>query len=218
MFLELILEKEVDLRRINKVRMLKGKCGLKVDDSIYSFKSYKYGLTENVSKWHLEKLQDLALYKKYTNIIISGATGVGKTHLAKALTKYAVENTLKTYYTTLNDLIYLIKTKDEIKLNKTKYDYIKTCDIVILDEFGYVPYERSDAIEIYNLINMINNYASLVIVTNREFSSWKDIFYDEVIASTILDRLIENVFILNIKAESYRLKLHLEEEEDEKEE
>lgn len=84
-------------------------------------------------------------------------------------------------------------------------EYIKICNLVILDESGYIPLDKDDAIKIYNIINMINKVTPLIVITNREFTQWKNIFYDEVLASTIIDRLIVNSLILNIKCESYRL-------------
>ena len=89
-------------------------------------------------------------------------------------------------------------------------EYIKLVDLIVIDEFGYIPLDTKDVIKLYNLINKINNYASIMIVTNREFVTWKDIFYDEALASTILDRLIEKSFIIKIETESYRLKKHQE--------
>lgn len=135
---------------------------------------------------------------------------MGKTHLACGMVIYHVMNEKKCSYLTVSKLLDLINNIDLSLKTKRKIDYIKSSDLVVIDEVGYIPVSRDDAIKLYNLINEINNYTSICIITNREFNNWGDIFIDKVMASTILDRLIENFIILRIDAKSYRVLKHEE--------
>ena len=80
--------------------------------------------------------------------------------------------------------------------------------MLVLDEVGYLPLSAEDAKTVYSFIAGYNNRLSLIIATNREFEGWKDLFYDEVIATTLLDRLVERCQIIRLVGESYRYLNH----------
>lgn len=210
LFLELILEKELSIRREKKIICLKSKSGIDEQNKEKTLDNFNCNLTTNITKWHIEKLKDETLLKNKTNIILIGSAGVGKTHLACGMVIYHVMNEKKCSYLTVTKLLDLINNIDLSLKTKRKIDYIKSSDLVVIDEVGYIPVSREEAIKLYNLINEINNYASICIITNREFNSWGDIFIDKVMASTIIDRLIENSIILKIDAKSYRVLKHEE--------
>ena len=205
LFLEVILSKELECRRINKIRYLKGKSGIKQEDYNKTLDLFNIAFTKNITKWHINRLKSVNFIKDKTNVIIMGQAGVGKTHLAIGTALTAIEQEIKTFYVTADDLVKIINDKENVKQNK-KMEYIKSCDLVIIDEFGYIPLDTKDVISLYNIINNINNYTSIIVITNRDFVNWKDIFYDEVLASTILDRLLEKSFLIKIDSESYRIK------------
>lgn len=206
LFLELILEREVDIRRNNKIKINLSRSGITGELTSKTLDSFNLSFTKNITKWLIEKLKDVSFIKRRNNVLITGGVGTGKTHLALGCALNAIKNGVKSFYTTVSNLLNIIKSKDISKIYKQKYEYIKSCDLVVIDEFGYIPLTQDDVLILYELINTINSYASLIIITNREFDSWKTIFYDEIIASTLLDRIIENALVIRIDAESYRLK------------
>ncbi len=102
----------------------------------------------------------------------------------------AIANQKRVYYTTLKELIFTNNSIPLVKSSSTRLNYLRQCDLVIIDKFGYTPVTKEDGLWVYNLLNELNTYTSLVIVTNRVFGGWKDIFAGVLLANTLVDRLV----------------------------
>lgn len=163
---------------------------------------------QSVSKWHADKLSEPSWIEKGYNVLVLGGAGTGKTHLAVALGLKAIAKSKKVFYTTVNELLFCIKTQNEIKKSSAKLRYAEECDLLIIDELGYTPLDREDMLKLYGKMDSYNKKKSLVVITNRDFEGWAEIFHDEVIATTLLDRLIENCQVLKLTGGSYRLRTH----------
>ena len=205
-FLEYVLATEQAIRD-NKKFLLR-KSHSKLPDKML-LENFDLTFQPNITKWHIEQLEKMEWLANHFNILIMGDAGTGKTHLATAIGKSALWQGKKVFYLTVKELIFLFKTQDSIRSSKGRINYIRECQLVILDELGYVPMEREDALLLYKLINEINVVTSLIIVTNREFEMWHEIFFDEVVATTILDRLIANCQVMKFSGRSYRLAKHM---------
>lgn len=206
-FLELILLKEQEIRDENKLKTIKEKSRLPKERD---FKSYDIKYQPGVSKWHLEKLASTSWIEQNENVLIVGDAGTGKTHLAIATGYNAIRKGLKVFYITHDELLFHLHSTKEIAKCKKRLEYMKSCDLVIIDEFGYIPLTHEQAIETYNVLDKLNRTTSLLVVTNRIFQDWKNIFYDEMLASTLLDRIIEKCLVINMRGYSYRLQSHKE--------
>ena len=94
-----------------------------------------------------------------------------------------------------------------LKLEKT----IRRCDLVIVDELGYLPLDRMGAEHLFGFFSQCYEQTSLIVTTNLPFADWPQVFADdERLAGALLDRLTHHVHILEIVADSYRLKSSLE--------
>jgi DNA replication protein DnaC len=78
--------------------------------------------------------------------------------------------------------------------------------LLIIDELGYLPFERRAAHLFFQLVNRRYEKGSLLITTNQRVSEWGIVFGDEVLATAILDRLLHHSHTLLITGESYRLR------------
>ena len=88
---------------------------------------------------------------------------------------------------------------------------IKKCDLVIVDELGYVPFDRIGAEHLFGFFSQCYEQTSLIVTTNLPFADWPQVFADdERLAGALLDRLTHHVTVVEILAESWRLNQSLE--------
>ena len=78
--------------------------------------------------------------------------------------------------------------------------------LLIIDEVGYLPFDKEASHLFFRLIAMRYEHASTIFTSNKSYSEWGEIFGDPVISTAILDRILHHSITLNIKGESYRLK------------
>lgn len=80
------------------------------------------------------------------------------------------------------------------------------CQVLILDEVGYVPFQKEGAELLFHLITDCYERKSVIVTSNLEFGQWNRIFGDNRLTAALVDRLVHHAHILAFKGESYRLK------------
>ena len=83
---------------------------------------------------------------------------------------------------------------------------IRKSDLIILDEFGYVPIDRDGARLLFQIISDSYETRSIIITTNVEFSRWGTVLTDDQMAAAIIDRIAHHGHLLVFEGESYRMK------------
>jgi DNA replication protein DnaC len=144
--------------------------------------------------------------KDRKNLVLYGPVGTGKTHLATALGVMACEHSIRTRFFTVAQLVVrLSEAYAGGTLEKTLASILKA-ELLILDEWGYVPIDKHGAQLLFRIISDSYERRSLVITTNTEFSKWGSIFTDDQMAAAMIDRLAHHGHILLFEGESYRMK------------
>ena len=131
---------------------------------------------------------------------------MGKTHLAVALAKKAIERGYGAYFVRAYDLLEdLRKARAEHNLDWRLRVYLAP-KVLVVDEFGIWPYDRDAATAFFTLVSARYERGSIILTSNKGFGEWGELLGDTVIASAILDRLLHHSHVLNIRGESYRLR------------
>jgi DNA replication protein DnaC len=202
-FLERILGREVDAKEGKRVRMAMRianfPCVRTIEEFDFSFQpSVDEGAIRELSTGHFLSHGD--------NVLIFGPPGVGKTHLAVGLGRKVVEQGHTARFTTATALLATLgKAESEGNLAEKLTEYSKP-RLLIIDELGYLPFERRAAHLFFQLVNRRYEKGSLLVTTNQRVSDWGTVFGDEVLATAILDRLLHHSHTLLITGESYRLR------------
>lgn len=154
----------------------------------------------------IHELSNLDFIAAGRNLILIGNPGVGKTHIAIGLGIKACESGYKTLYLSTPNLITQLKeavSNNQLILFKKKF---MTYDLVILDELGYISFDKQGGELLFNLLSNRNEKKSTIVTSNLEFGKWTEIFNDVILTTAIIDRLIYKSIIINMTGESYRIK------------
>ena len=201
-FLAQLLKLEVDQREINrKNRNLKGANF----DVIKTFEGYDFNNIQMPNTIDIEGLKKMDFINDIENLILYGPVGTGKTHLATAICVNACSNGKRVkFFRTATLVNQLTESKAKGELGKF-IGKIKKADLLICDEWGYIPFEKEGSQLLFQVISECYEKRSIIITTNLEFSKWDGIFYDEKLTSAIIDRLVHHSHLLVHSGPSYRL-------------
>ena len=139
-------------------------------------------------------------------ILISGATGTGKSFLASALGHHACAQGYKVAYYNLQKL--LLKTKMS-RIDGTIYkffDKLSKEELLILDDFGLTHLEQQQRMDFMEIIEDRHASSATIIASQLPVASWYDIIGEETIADAILDRMVHTSYRIELKGESLRKK------------
>lgn len=154
----------------------------------------------------MEAIKTCEFVETKQNLVLYGRPGTGKTHLATALGVEACNRGLKVMYYKTSRLINILmeyRKKNEIHKFWKKLSKI---DLLILDEWGYIPFEKTGTQLLFEAIADCYEKRSLIVTTNLPFDEWNTIFYDEKLTTAILDRLVHHGHLLMHEGQSYRLR------------
>jgi DNA replication protein DnaC len=177
-------------------------------------KDFDFGFQPSVNKQQILDFTTLRFIEEKENIVFLGPSGVGKTHLATSIGIAAAKKRTSTYFIKCNELILQLKrAKLENRLESRLKHYGKY-KLLIIDEIGYLPIDREDAKLFFQLIDLRYEKKSTILTTNVSFKQWDEVFQDTKIANAILDRVLHHASVVNIIGDSYRIKNHLEKENE----
>ena len=83
---------------------------------------------------------------------------------------------------------------------------LNSAEILILDEFGYVPYDRTGAQLLFDYLSEIHEQKSVILNTNLEFSQWVNVLYDQRMTTALIGKLTHHVELILFPGGNNRLR------------
>jgi DNA replication protein DnaC len=167
-----------------------------------------------VPQLDIRLFRDLAVgdyIREHRNVIFSGHSGAGKTHMATALGIEACKNNFRTRFVTCYGMVNeLIEARQEKALQRIVQKYVRY-DLLILDELGYIPFSKEGSELLFQVLAERHERGSVLITTNLGFADWTQVFGDPILTAALLDRLTHKAHIVNCPWDSFRLKQSLKE-------
>ncbi len=190
---------ERDARRIE--RLLKA---AKLRQSSACLEDVDYRPARQIDQSIMMSLADCAWIQRRQNLILTGATGTGKSWLACAFGRQACRTGHAVYYTTATLLFEnLVLAQADGSLPKLRRQLIRT-NLLIIDDLGIGGIDNAIGPILLDIIDQQSSQGSLLITSQFPTGKWYDLFNDPTVADAILDRIVHRSHFIELKGESMR--------------
>ena len=174
---------------------------LKVDASI---EEIDFAAARGLDRTVVADLAELSFLRAAGNVIVTGATGLGKTYLACAIADRACRCGYTALYKRMPKLVF------ELALARADGSYLKALekiakvDLLILDDWGIAALEVQAANDIMDLVDDRSGRSSTIVTSQLPVSEWHHLIADPSVADALLDRLVHRAVRLELKGGSMR--------------
>jgi DNA replication protein DnaC len=167
---------------------------------------FDFTAAPSVNKPLIVELMRCDYIERRENVILVGASGSGKSHLATALAAAACGLGRRVRFFRVTELAtLLLEAREERQLTRLRSQLAKL-DLLVLDELGYVPASQVGAELLFDVISRAYERSSVIVTTNLPFEEWKEVLGSERLTGATLDRLTHRCTIVETGRESYRLR------------
>lgn len=203
-FLESLLEKDLLMKEANRIQRWLQKAHFPLDKTLRDF---DFAFQPSVHEQQIKEFASCRFIENGENIAFFGQTGVGKTHLATAIGRNAIEAGFDARFLTLREMQDMV----EDSMNGGKDIHVLLTELsrprlLILDEMDLYDPTEGLGVVLSKLLSDRHEKGSVIFTANQNFGAWSKFFGTSIRAETILDRVIGNSKIVEINGPSYRNK------------
>lgn len=202
--LELLLQSEDQERQNRRFKRLEYNAGFRYKASIEELKT---DASRGVDKQLIATLTTGDYIEKGVSVLITGATGCGKSFMASALGHQAcIQGYTVAYFNTQKLMLKMKMNRLDGSIFKL-FEKLSKTQLLILDDFGLTHLEQQQQMDLMELVEDRHGKMATIIASQLPVASWYEVIGEETIADAILDRLIHTSYRIEIKGESLRKKL-----------
>jgi len=197
-----LFESEINQRQDKRTQRMLNTAKLK--DRTASLDQVEYLPKRNIDKSQILSLANGEFINKSQNILLTGATGTGKSFLAQALARRAISLGYSAKYYRVSTLL------EEIKMARLDGSYTKTLakiskfKLLLLDDFGVTPLKGDEINDLFEIIEERTFNGALIITAQLPIKEWYAYLGNETIADAMMDRLIHTAHKIELKGPSMR--------------
>jgi DNA replication protein DnaC len=200
-FLALLLDDEIERRQQGRLALHLAEAGWEEGKTLARF---DFAAAPTLNRTRVADLATCAFVERRENLLLCGPTGVGKSHLAHALTYETVRRGYRALVRPAHRLLADLHAARADGSFARKLAKLSSVDLLVLDDFGLRPLSPQAIDDLYEVITLRYERRSIAITSNRALDEWPEVFGQGLLASAALDRLTHHAQILIVQGRSYR--------------
>jgi len=198
-----LLDIEVREREANRMTRMVKQAGFRVIKTLDDF-TWKPGI-ELPGTITREGIEAASFVKNKENLLLMGASGTGKTHLATAVAMGLCEKGRHVRFFTATGLANILQEKYQKGMLASFMASLRKVELMVLDEVGFVTLHKETSELLFQVISDCYEQKSLIVTSNLEFSQWNAVFGNDKLTAAMIDRIIHHSHILVFSGPSHRL-------------
>ena len=202
-FLDQLLSEELLARQENQLQRKMKTAGFPYAATIEQF---DFSLRPELKRAVLMRFFDSSFISKASSLLLIGPSGVGKTHLAIAVGTKMVQLGYSVRFVMAQQIANAVLTATTRAAMAQVVEPLIKCDLLILDEFGYLSIEPQVGPVLYEIISGRYQKGATVITSNKSLASWGHLVADTALMMAIIDRLLHHGEVFYLRGASYRLR------------
>jgi DNA replication protein DnaC len=200
-YFSILVDHEWEERQNNKIQRLIKQAGFRQNASLADI---DYVANRSLEKNMFNRLSTLDFMKRKENIILTGASGLGKSYIAQALGHQACLNGMKVQYHITARLFSRLKLAKVDGTYQKELTKLQKVQLLILDDFGLQAFDNHAREALMDIVEDRHNNSSTIVSSQIPVSVWYDIIGEGTIADAILDRLNKSSHRITLKGDSLR--------------
>lgn len=203
-FLKSLAELEINTRQTSRIKRYVKESRLPAGKTLSTF---KFEDAESINREQIEALAENNNWvKECRNIVLFGASGLGKTHLACAIAYGVIAQDVRVLFTKTTDLVQKLQDAKQRHQLPEALAKLRKYPLLILDDIGYVKKNELETGVLFELIADRYETGSMIITSNLAFSEWNQIFPDNMMSVAAIDRIVHHITVITFSGTSYRRK------------
>lgn len=200
-FLYRLFTDEVERRDAKQLQLRLNRASF---DTQKSFEDFDFSFNPKLPKAKILDLATCRFLDNHTNILIVGAAGVGKSHIAQAIGLRACMAGYTTLYVAAHSMLEHLHAGRADGTYERRLSKYTSAQLLIIDDLGLRPLRYDEPLDMYEIIRHRYEKVSTIVTSNRDVSEWYPLFGDALLASAAMDRLLHHSQVLTLEGKSYR--------------
>jgi len=202
-FLEQLVTEELLARQENHLRRKMKAAGFPYAATIEQF---DFALRPELKRTVMLRFFDSSFMATASSLVLIGPSGVGKTHLAIAVGTKMVQLGYSVRFVMAQQVANAVLTTTTRGEMTPLIEPLIKCDLLILDEFGYLSMAPQVGPVLYEIISGRYEKGATVITSNKSLTGWGELVGDTALMMAIIDRLLHHGEVFYLRGSSYRLR------------